>query len=48
VDQTTGKLLPIAASDIIANPLFGQLINSFTQEGIDSRRTIRLRVRITF
>ena len=48
VDQTTGKLLPIAASDIIPNPLFGQLINSFTQEGIDSRRTIRLRVRITF
>jgi hypothetical protein len=48
VDQTTGKLLPIAASDITPNPFFGQLINSFTQEGIDSRRTIRLRARITF
>jgi hypothetical protein len=48
VDQTTGKLRPIAASDIIPNPFFGQLIKSYTQEGIDSRRTIRLRARITF
>ena len=48
VDPTTGKLLPVAASDIIPNPFFGRLIKSYTQEGIDSRRTIRLRVRITF
>jgi hypothetical protein len=48
VDPTTGKLLPVAASDIIPNPFFGRLINSFTQEGIDSRRTVRLRLRITF
>jgi hypothetical protein len=48
VDPATGKLLPIAASDIIPNPDFGRLISSFTQEGIDSRRTIRLRLRITF
>jgi hypothetical protein len=27
---------------------FGRLINTFTQEGVDSRRTIRLRLRITF
>jgi hypothetical protein len=30
------------------NPDFGRLISSFTQEGVDSRRTIRLRLRITF
>jgi hypothetical protein len=48
VDPATGKLLPIAAADVIPNPDFGRLINSFTQEGIDSRRTIRLRLRITF
>jgi hypothetical protein len=46
VDQNTGKLLPI--TDITPNPDFGRLINSFTQESIDSRRTIRLRLRITF
>jgi hypothetical protein len=48
VDSTTGKLLPVAASDINRNPNFGQLIKSYTQEGIDSHRTIRLRVRIIF
>jgi hypothetical protein len=54
VDQTTGKLLPInpaemsAGGDVTRNPMFGRLISSFTQEGIDSRRTVRLRLRITF
>ncbi|MBS1840711.1 MAG: carboxypeptidase regulatory-like domain-containing protein [Acidobacteria bacterium] len=51
VDQTTGKLLPIGQGhpeDIIPNPDFGRLINSFSQEGVDSRRTVRLRLRITF
>ena len=49
VDQTTGKLLPInPATDVNLNPLFGRLVSSFTQEGIDSRRTVRLRLRITF
>jgi hypothetical protein len=49
VDQTTGKLLPInPATDVNTNPLFGRLVSSFTQEGIDSRRTVRLRLRITF
>jgi len=48
VDQTTGKLLPIAQADVIPNPDFGRLISSFSQEGVDSRRTIRLRLRITF
>jgi Carboxypeptidase regulatory-like domain/TonB dependent receptor len=46
VDQKTGKLLPI--TDITPNPDFGRLITSFSQEGIDSRRTVRLRLRITF
>jgi hypothetical protein len=30
------------------NPDFGRLITSYTQEGVDSRRTIRLRLRLTF
>lgn len=46
VDPATAKLLPI--TDITPNPDFGRLINSFSQEGIDSRRSIRLRLRITF
>jgi hypothetical protein len=35
-------------NNINPNPDFGRLISSFTQEGVDSRRTIRLRLRITF
>jgi hypothetical protein len=50
VDPTQGpptpKLLPI--TDITPNPDFGRLINTFTQEGVDSRRTMRLRLRVTF
>jgi hypothetical protein len=46
VDQKTGKLLPI--TDVTPNPNFGRLISSYTQEGIDSRRTVRLKLRITF
>jgi hypothetical protein len=46
VDQNTGRLLPI--TDVTRNPDFGRLINSFSQEGIDSRRSVRLRLRITF
>lgn len=54
VDPTTGKLRPIGSDpahvddDIIRNPDFGRLQNSYSQEGIDSRRTVRLRLRITF
>jgi hypothetical protein len=54
VDQTTAKLLPInpaetsVGGDVTRNPDFGRLISSFTQEGIDNRRTVRLRLRITF
>jgi Carboxypeptidase regulatory-like domain/TonB dependent receptor len=49
VDQKTGQVLPITdPSNINVNPLFGQLTNSFPQEGVLSQRTIRLRLRITF
>jgi hypothetical protein len=48
VDPVTGKLLPLSAADVSPNPDFGRLINTFTQEGIDTRRSVRLRVRITF
>ncbi len=34
--------------DVTPNPDFGRLITSYTQEGVDSRRAIRLRMRITF
>jgi len=30
------------------NPDFGRLIASFAQDGIDARRAIRLRLRVTF
>jgi hypothetical protein len=33
---------------VTLNPDFGRLLTSYTQEGVDSRRTIRLRLRITF
>ncbi len=48
VNQTTGALLPLDPADVTPNPDFGRLISSFTQEGIDNRRTVRLRLRITF
>jgi hypothetical protein len=34
--------------DVTPNTDFGRLIQTFTQEGVDSRRTIRLRLRVTF
>jgi len=48
VDPATLKVLPIAPADITRNDNFGRLISSFSQEGIDNRRTVRLRLRITF
>jgi hypothetical protein len=59
VDQTTppapGKqpaLLPIDTNPndglVNINPDFGRLYRSYSQEGVDSRRSIRLRARITF
>jgi hypothetical protein len=46
VDPTTGKILPITRVD--PNPNFGRLNRSFNDEGIDNRRSIRLRLRFTF
>ncbi|MFL6208646.1 MAG: carboxypeptidase regulatory-like domain-containing protein [Pyrinomonadaceae bacterium] len=46
VDPATGRLLPITRFD--PNPDFGRIVDSFTQEGIDNRRTIRLRLRFSF
>jgi Carboxypeptidase regulatory-like domain len=59
VDQTTKplpgqqpRLLPIDTNPndglLVPNASFGQLNNSFSQEGISGNRTIRLRGRITF
>jgi hypothetical protein len=45
VDPAT--LQPVIA-DVEPNDDFGRLKNTFTQEGVDSRRTVRLRLRITF
>ncbi|MBA2705213.1 MAG: carboxypeptidase regulatory-like domain-containing protein [Blastocatellia bacterium] len=41
-----GRILPITRVD--PNPNFGRLIQSYRDEGIDNRRTIRLRLRFTF
>ena len=38
----------IPADGVSLNDQFGLLENTYTQEGVDSRRTIRLRLRITF
>jgi hypothetical protein len=47
VDPATLK--PFIPSDLVnLNDDFGRLLNTYTQEGVDSRRTVRLRLRITF
>lgn len=46
VDPNTLKLMPI--TDVNRNPNFGRLITSYTQEGVDCRRTVRLMLRFTF
>jgi hypothetical protein len=49
VDPNTANLLPIdTVNDVFPNPDFGRLKSSFSQEGINNRRTVRLRLRITF
>ena len=49
VDPNTANLLPIdTVNDVLPNPDFGRLKSSFSQEGINNRRTVRLRLRITF
>ena len=46
VDQVTGKLLPI--TEFERNEDFGRIQTSFNQDGIDNRRTVRLRLRLSF
>ncbi len=46
VDPKTKKVLPIKRFE--PNPDFGRKINSYSQDGIDERRAVRLRLRITF
>jgi hypothetical protein len=46
--QVNPKTLQPEFASVTPNPDFGRLISSFTQEGVDSRRAIRLRLRITF
>ena len=46
VDPLTRAILPI--TDVTPNPDFGRLLSSYPQENVDSRRTIRLKLRITF
>ncbi|HYM06925.1 MAG TPA: hypothetical protein VEU11_10230, partial [Terriglobales bacterium] len=48
VNPQTLKLNPIQPGDVNLNPNFGRLLTSYTQEGVDSRRTVRLKLRITF
>ncbi len=48
VDPNTLQLRPITSADISPNPDFGRAFQTFSQEGVDSRRTVRLRLRITF
>lgn len=42
------KTLQPALANVITNPDFGRLLTSYSQEGIDSRRTVRLKLRVTF
>jgi hypothetical protein len=46
VDAKSGKVLPITR--VTPNTDFGRLTNSYSQDGIDLRRAVRLRMRVTF
>jgi hypothetical protein len=46
--QVNSKTLAPEIAYTTPNPDFGRLITSYAQEGVDSRRTTRLRLRITF
>jgi hypothetical protein len=38
----------ILPANVTPNPDFGRQNNSFSQEGIDNRRSVRLKLRLTF
>jgi len=46
--QVNPNTLRPEVEDVNPNPDFGRAYSTFPQEGIDSRRTIRLRLRVTF
>jgi hypothetical protein len=48
VDPATLKLRPSTVDPVNPNPDFANPRQTYSQEGVDSRRTIRLRLRITF
>lgn len=47
LDPVTGAIMPLS-TEYYPNPDFGLKYQSVTQEGVDNRRSIRLRGRITF
>jgi len=47
-DVAVNSALQPVLQDVNPNPDFGRAFSTFSQEGIDSRRTVRLRLRITF
>jgi hypothetical protein len=46
--QVNPSTLSVELRDTNPNPDFGRAFQTFSQEGVDSRRTVRLRLRITF
>lgn len=46
VNQTNAKLLPI--TDVTLNPDFGRLYGTYSHEGIDDRRSVRISLRLVF
>jgi hypothetical protein len=46
--QVNPKTLQPEFASVTPNPDFGWLITSYTQENVDSRRAVRLRLRLTF
>jgi hypothetical protein len=47
-DVTVDPALQPVLEDVNPNSDFGRAFSTFSQEGVDSRRTVRLRLRITF
>lgn len=46
--QVNPNTLKPEIASVTPNPDFGRLISSYTQDGVESRRTIRIRLRLTF
>ncbi|WP_321473835.1 TonB-dependent receptor [uncultured Paludibaculum sp.] len=46
--QVNPATLKPEIASVTPNPDFGRLISSYTQDGVDSRRTVRLRLRVSF